>query len=209
MYKELADKLREHAQWAAANEWETPITLGDDLSDAAEAIDILQSELERVTRERDAAVEDLRKFGQCGACKNHYREEPCGADLYSYCDGGFTWRGVTNLNFTKQKKMKSKHGTGGLGMEIKMNLRMRSRKVNMALDDIKIPLWMAMTPPKPGKQIRHSERYFLSGGKDYDPIIIDENNTLIDGYTTYLIFEQQEIKRVTAYRIAVKLDLEC
>ena len=49
-------------------------------------------------------------------------------------------------------------------MEIKMNMRLRSRKVNMALDDIKIPMRMAMTPPKPDRQIKHAERYFLSGG---------------------------------------------
>lgn len=30
--KELVEKLREHADWAGANEWEAPITLGDDLS---------------------------------------------------------------------------------------------------------------------------------------------------------------------------------
>ena len=29
--RHLAEKLREHAEWAHANEWETPITLGDDL----------------------------------------------------------------------------------------------------------------------------------------------------------------------------------
>lgn len=47
MYKELVNNLREHADWAAANEWETPITLGDDLAQAAEAIERLLSELER------------------------------------------------------------------------------------------------------------------------------------------------------------------
>ena len=97
MYRELADRLRKHAEWAAANEWETPITLCDDLAQAADAIDKLQVELERVKRERDAAMDDLRKYGQCGACKNHYRAEPCGADLYSYCDGGFEWRGATDI----------------------------------------------------------------------------------------------------------------
>ena len=47
MYKELVDGLREHAEWAEANEWETPITLWDDLTHAADAIDKLQSELDR------------------------------------------------------------------------------------------------------------------------------------------------------------------
>ena len=34
----LVKALREHAEWAQANEWETPITLGDDLVEAADRI---------------------------------------------------------------------------------------------------------------------------------------------------------------------------
>ena len=34
----LVNALREHAEWARANEWETPITLGDDLVEAADRI---------------------------------------------------------------------------------------------------------------------------------------------------------------------------
>nr|DAF99690.1 MAG TPA: hypothetical protein [Siphoviridae sp. ctu1o13]DAG05451.1 MAG TPA: hypothetical protein [Siphoviridae sp. ct1da40] len=34
----LVNSLREHAEWAQANEWETPITLGDDLTEAADRI---------------------------------------------------------------------------------------------------------------------------------------------------------------------------
>lgn len=34
----LVNSLREHAEWARANEWETPITLGDDLVKAADRI---------------------------------------------------------------------------------------------------------------------------------------------------------------------------
>lgn len=61
MYKELVDNLMKHADWAAANEWETPITLWDDLVDAAEAISILQSDLEQVKAER----EERRKLAPC------------------------------------------------------------------------------------------------------------------------------------------------
>lgn len=61
MYKELVDNLREHAEWAEANEWDVPITLWDDLVAAAEAIGILQSELERVKAERDAAMQRSRE----------------------------------------------------------------------------------------------------------------------------------------------------
>lgn len=34
----LANALREHAEWQRGNEWETPITLGDDLVEAADRI---------------------------------------------------------------------------------------------------------------------------------------------------------------------------
>lgn len=36
--KELANALREDAEWAHANEWETTITLADDLEEAADRI---------------------------------------------------------------------------------------------------------------------------------------------------------------------------
>lgn len=36
--QKLVKALREHAEWARANEWETPITLGDDLAEAADRI---------------------------------------------------------------------------------------------------------------------------------------------------------------------------
>ena len=36
--KELVNALREHAEWQRGNEWETPITLGDDLVEAADRI---------------------------------------------------------------------------------------------------------------------------------------------------------------------------
>lgn len=36
--QDLVNALREHAECAQANEWETPITLGDDLVEAADRI---------------------------------------------------------------------------------------------------------------------------------------------------------------------------
>lgn len=35
----LVNALREHAEWARANEWETPITLCDDLAEAADQLE--------------------------------------------------------------------------------------------------------------------------------------------------------------------------
>lgn len=37
--QDLVNALREHAEWAQANEWETPITLGDDLAEAADQLE--------------------------------------------------------------------------------------------------------------------------------------------------------------------------
>ncbi len=42
----LIESLREDAEWAQANEWETPITLGNNLEAAASMIESLTAELE-------------------------------------------------------------------------------------------------------------------------------------------------------------------
>lgn len=44
--QELVNALREHAEWAEANEWETPITLGDDLAEAADRIEAQAKEID-------------------------------------------------------------------------------------------------------------------------------------------------------------------
>ena len=44
----LVNALREHAEWAQANEWETPITLGDDLAEAADRIETQAKEIEKL-----------------------------------------------------------------------------------------------------------------------------------------------------------------
>lgn len=44
--RELIQALREDAEWAAANEWETPITLSDNLAEAAKRIEALLAENE-------------------------------------------------------------------------------------------------------------------------------------------------------------------
>ena len=49
MQEELISALREDAEWAAANEWETPITLADHLKQAADAIEELSAFCEQIT----------------------------------------------------------------------------------------------------------------------------------------------------------------
>lgn len=43
---DLVNALREHAEWAEGNQWETPITLGDDLAEAADRIEAQAKEIE-------------------------------------------------------------------------------------------------------------------------------------------------------------------
>lgn len=46
--QDLVNALHEHAEWAQANEWETPITLGDDLAEAADRIEAQAKEIEKL-----------------------------------------------------------------------------------------------------------------------------------------------------------------
>lgn len=55
----LVNALREHAEWAQANEWETPITLGDDLAEAADRIEARAKEIEKL-RGQLKAYEDTK-----------------------------------------------------------------------------------------------------------------------------------------------------
>ena len=46
--QDLVNALREHAEWQRGNEWETPITLGDDLAKAADRIEAQAKEIEKL-----------------------------------------------------------------------------------------------------------------------------------------------------------------
>ena len=97
--QELVKALREHAEWQRGNEWETPITLGDDLAEAADRLEnqnahiaALQQEIEKlrgqneqlreaaalVTKESAELLErnyimsiiaDIRKAGKTWMCQ--------------------------------------------------------------------------------------------------------------------------------------------
>lgn len=47
----LVNTLREHAEWARANEWETLITLCDDLAGAADLIEARAKEIDALRNE--------------------------------------------------------------------------------------------------------------------------------------------------------------
>lgn len=90
--QDLVNALREHAEWARANEWETPITLGDDLAEAADRIEAQAKEIEKLRGQnkqlREAAalvakesaellernyvmsiISDIRKAGKTWMCQ--------------------------------------------------------------------------------------------------------------------------------------------
>lgn len=81
--------------------WNTGVYLSQH---TAAEIDHLQSELERVTRERDAAVEDLRNLAiahkTCYGCVNdkfNYNTDACAGCQYN-SGRNWQWRGVTDAS---------------------------------------------------------------------------------------------------------------
>ena len=90
MYEELVELLRIRAA-----------LIDSDLDNqAANAIETLESELNRLKRERDQAVEDLntlrkRSDWKCEACyyNDHYNRDICTGCEYNN-DNNWQWRGV-------------------------------------------------------------------------------------------------------------------
>ena len=67
----LVNALREHAEWARANEWETPITLGDDLAEAADRIEAQEKEIDALRNELCLKCGNytLAHEGACNGCR--------------------------------------------------------------------------------------------------------------------------------------------
>lgn len=67
----LVNALREHAEWAQANEWETPITLGDDLTEAADRIEVQVKEIDALRNELCLKCGNytLAHEGACNECR--------------------------------------------------------------------------------------------------------------------------------------------
>lgn len=65
----LVNALREHAEWAEGNQWETPITLGDDLAEAADQIEAQSKEIEKLRGQlrhlrRDCDLDRLEELAE-------------------------------------------------------------------------------------------------------------------------------------------------
>lgn len=76
----LVNALREHAEWAQANEWETPITLGDDLAEAADRIEAQAKEIEKLRGQVPHWIpveERLPEYGVRVLATDMYEEDDC------------------------------------------------------------------------------------------------------------------------------------
>lgn len=67
----LVNALREHAEWQRGNEWETPITLGDDLAEAADRIEAQAKEINALRNELCLKCGNytLAHEGACNGCR--------------------------------------------------------------------------------------------------------------------------------------------
>ena len=67
----LVNALREHAEWAEGNQWETPITLGDDLVEAAARIEAQAKEIDALRNELCLKCGNytLAHEGACNGCQ--------------------------------------------------------------------------------------------------------------------------------------------
>ena len=69
--QDLVNALREHAEWAEGNQWETPITLGDDLTEAADRIEAQAKEIDALRNELCLKCGNctLAHDGACDGCR--------------------------------------------------------------------------------------------------------------------------------------------
>ena len=67
----LVNALREHAELARGNQWETPITLGDDLTEAADRIEAQEKEIDALRNELclKCGKYTLAHEGACNGCR--------------------------------------------------------------------------------------------------------------------------------------------
>ena len=106
----LVNALREHAEWAEGNQWETPITLGDDLAEAADRIANQSTHIAALQKEIEKLRAQLRHLGKLAEADKDGRlvVMPCKVDdkLYRVFDGNISEHEVQNMKyFARQRRL--------------------------------------------------------------------------------------------------------
>ena len=73
--QELVNALREHAEWAEGNQYETPITLCDDLAEAADRLENQNAHIAALQQEIEKLRRDL-KLHRCATCDFWRENDP-------------------------------------------------------------------------------------------------------------------------------------
>ncbi len=86
-------------------------------------------------------------------------------------------------------------------MDKKLKLHLYSRKVKLLPEEIIVPENFGY--PKLDKVSRHIEKY--ARNQSLDPIIVDENDILIDGYCSLIVAKIVRMDEVEVYRIKASM----
>lgn len=84
-----------------------------------------------------------------------------------------------------------------------LEISLRSAKKVMHINDIKVPIRFRTTQPKLGKVL--DKHYDLLTLGYADPIIVDEENNLIDGYISLIIAKESGRTDVKVFKITAKV----
>lgn len=88
---------------------------------------------------------------------------------------------------------------GGTSIGMLCGMKLEEHEHYIKLKKIKISDDFKKHPPKL-KKFCERAYYFRVFGRFHSPIILDDDNYLIDGYTSYLIAKQKGIKKVEYIR---------
>ena len=82
-------------------------------------------------------------------------------------------------------------------MNIGIDIRLSSKKVTLNIGEIVVPAHFKIHDLD--KLLMHHQDYIYNGR--LDPIIVDSNNVIIDGYISYLIHKRYGHEKVNVYKI--------
>ncbi len=88
---------------------------------------------------------------------------------------------------------------GGLSIGMFWGLYIEQKEHYMKLNKIKIKDSFKKRQPK-GSKMRERWEYYRDNDRFYSPIVVDQSNYLVDGYTSYLIAKTEGLKEVEVIR---------